>query len=566
MQRPFAQLPIPDKCSRTLGRSAADIQLSRPAPEVVELERYRQSPAPDASPPSTRSSRGRLARLNTRISRGERTSRCGPLKSRAALLQRTTTFLKEKAHDRTQEGGGAAQRLPRRGPAAYRSGARRRTRDRQDHAVGGRDRRRPRARRRGARGARRRGRGPALLRRADRSRRRARSRRRSRRRSGRRWRSRCCGAAQPEGAPPQPHAIGLGLRNALAAAGPTLVAVDDIQWLDAPSAEALAFAAGVCMTRRSASCSPAGPVRRPCSTALERGALERVHVGSLGVRATRRLLAERLGLEVEPPCCRGSSTPRSATRCSRWRSAGCGGGRRGRGFAGPARGRGTARHARQPGAVALPGGCCSRSRSARPARGRARGDRARGRGARRGASRRRRRAVRAAHPSLAAVARANARPREKRELHRLLAELTREPEQRALHLALATAEPDEALAAGGEPRGRSGGRARRAAGGGRARRTGVAPHAGGGRDRSRDTPRAAALRPAATSRPRAAALRRRRPHARSGWRLSPGGDTPASGGASPAATRRGRRVVVRWRPRPARRALPHPRGLPRGRG
>ena len=48
--------------------------------------------------------------------------------------------------------------------------------------------------------------------------------------------------------------------------------------------------------------------------------------------------------------------------------------------------------------------------------------------------------VRAAHPLLAAAARANARPRERRELHRLLAELTREPEQRALHLALATAD------------------------------------------------------------------------------------------------------------------------------
>ena len=105
----------------------------------------------------------------------------------------------------------------------------------------------------------------------------------------------------PEGAPPQPHAIGLGLRNALAAAGPTLVAIDDLQWLDAPSAEALAFAA------RRLQDEPVGFLlaRRPgeptvLERALERGALERVHVGPLGVRATRRLLAERLGLELAP--------------------------------------------------------------------------------------------------------------------------------------------------------------------------------------------------------------------------------------------------------------------------
>src|SRR5262245_6392476 len=43
--------------------------------------------------------------------------------------------------------------------------------------------------------------------------------------------------------PPLPHAIGLGLRNTLAACAPVLVAIDDIQWLDPASADALAFAA-----------------------------------------------------------------------------------------------------------------------------------------------------------------------------------------------------------------------------------------------------------------------------------------------------------------------------------
>src|SRR5512132_2446902 len=51
--------------------------------------------------------------------------------------------------------------------------------------------------------------------------------------------------AEPTGAPPRPDAIALGLLNglrALAAEQPVLVAIDDVQWLDAPSADALTFA------------------------------------------------------------------------------------------------------------------------------------------------------------------------------------------------------------------------------------------------------------------------------------------------------------------------------------
>ena len=66
---------------------------------------------------------------------------------------------------------------------------------------------------------------------------------------------------EPDGAAPEPHAIGLALRGALAAARPVLVAIDDVQSLDAPSAEALAFAArrlidvpvGFLLARRPAS-------------------------------------------------------------------------------------------------------------------------------------------------------------------------------------------------------------------------------------------------------------------------------------------------------------------------
>jgi hypothetical protein len=79
--------------------------------------------------------------------------------------------------------------------------------------------------------------------------------------------------AAPTGSAPGEHAIAVGLLSALralAARGPVIVAIDDLQWLDRPSAEALAFAArrldgaavGFLLTTR-----PTGP------SALE-GALE----------------------------------------------------------------------------------------------------------------------------------------------------------------------------------------------------------------------------------------------------------------------------------------------------
>src|SRR4051794_15711832 len=46
--------------------------------------------------------------------------------------------------------------------------------------------------------------------------------------------------------PPEPHAIAVGLRNGLRLLGaeqPLLIAIDDLQWIDPPSADALVFAA-----------------------------------------------------------------------------------------------------------------------------------------------------------------------------------------------------------------------------------------------------------------------------------------------------------------------------------
>lgn len=100
----------------------------------------------------------------------------------------------------------------------------------------------------------------------------------------------------------QPHAIALGVLNlfrSLAADRPLLVAVDDIQWADAASTDALAFA-----LRRSA----AEPIRvllsrrmgraTPIEAAIGRQATLDLVVGGLSLGAVRRLLATRLGLRL----------------------------------------------------------------------------------------------------------------------------------------------------------------------------------------------------------------------------------------------------------------------------
>ena len=264
--------------------------------------------------------------------------------------------------------------------------------------------------------------------------------------------------AEPTDVPPRQHAIDLGLLNGLrtlAAGGPVLVAIDDVQWLDRPSADALAFAArrfedepvGFLLARR--------PGRRSAlERALERRVLERLEVGPLSFGATRRLLSERLGLSLSRQLLRrivestlgnplfalevgrtlvehgppeiGEDIPvpdavedMLGTRVAR--------------LSGPAR--------RLLLAVALSGGLRMAELAAV---GDAEvvedavdaglllvdGDR-----------------VRASHPLLAAAAQKRSRPRERRELHLALAGVVADEELGALHLALATERPDAELAA-----------------------------------------------------------------------------------------------------------------------
>jgi DNA-binding CsgD family transcriptional regulator len=108
--------------------------------------------------------------------------------------------------------------------------------------------------------------------------------------------------AESTGTPPEAHAIAIGLLNvlrSLAAHGPLLVAVDDIQWLDEASGDVLAFAA----RRLEAEAVAFLLSRRPGpSSAVERAlgerASRRLEVGPLSIGATRRMLSERLGLSL----------------------------------------------------------------------------------------------------------------------------------------------------------------------------------------------------------------------------------------------------------------------------
>jgi DNA-binding CsgD family transcriptional regulator len=108
--------------------------------------------------------------------------------------------------------------------------------------------------------------------------------------------------AEPTRQPPEPRAIGLGFLNALstlALSEPVLVAVDDVQWLDPASTEAVAFVARRLYPQ---------PIRfllakrAQSSSVLERALGPRgllgVEVGPLSLGTTRRLLSERLGLSL----------------------------------------------------------------------------------------------------------------------------------------------------------------------------------------------------------------------------------------------------------------------------
>jgi AAA ATPase domain len=111
--------------------------------------------------------------------------------------------------------------------------------------------------------------------------------------------------AEPAAEPVPPAVIALallGVVRGLAARTPVLVAMDDLQWLDPPSIDSLVFVARRLEGARVAFLL----ARRPggagaLEAVLARNAIERMQVGPLSLGAVRRMLFERLGLTVSRP-------------------------------------------------------------------------------------------------------------------------------------------------------------------------------------------------------------------------------------------------------------------------
>ena len=113
------------------------------------------------------------------------------------------------------------------------------------------------------------------------------------------------------GHPPEPRVIAAGFRSAvtvLARAGPVLLVIDDVQWLDAPTQAAVGFAVrrladepvGLLCAQRTS--RPGEDL--PLELAAGRPGAEVVPVGGLSLGALHRLLRQRLGTAFAHPTLR----------------------------------------------------------------------------------------------------------------------------------------------------------------------------------------------------------------------------------------------------------------------
>jgi DNA-binding CsgD family transcriptional regulator len=260
------------------------------------------------------------------------------------------------------------------------------------------------------------------------------------------------------GAAPDQQAVALATLaalRALARAGPLVVAVDDVQWLDRPTAAVLAFAArrladepvGLLLSQRTAGAAPA-------PLGLDRAAdrLDRLELTPLSLGAVQRLLQRRLGWVPSRPVLHhvhelSGGNPFFALELGRAVQAGTLElqpgerlpvtlealvGARLEGLS-PVTRRGLAAAAAmgQP-TLAVVGAVAGEDALAQA-------ERARIVDVRDGV-------VRFTHPLLASGAYAAADPATRRALHSAIAELVTEPEERARHLALAATGPDAAVA------------------------------------------------------------------------------------------------------------------------
>ena len=258
-----------------------------------------------------------------------------------------------------------------------------------------------------------------------------------------------------------PRAIGLAVLDslkALSADEPVLVAVDDFQWLDRPSARTLLFALRRLEDERVGALVTVRAGARELDRGLASGAAERLSVGPLAPAALFQVVKRRLGLELSRPqltqlCEMTAGNPFFALEIGRELA-----------LAPPAPGR----------PLPIPGGLREvvgerlarlppvsldvlllAAALARPTLGAltsAHGERAKvldglEHAARAGVVELGTERVRFSHPLLASVCYEDATPWRRREAHARLAAVVADEEERARHLALAAEGPNTAVAA-----------------------------------------------------------------------------------------------------------------------
>ncbi len=263
---------------------------------------------------------------------------------------------------------------------------------------------------------------------------------------------------EPGETPPGPRAVATGLLSALrelVAQQPVLVAIDDIQWLDSASAEAVSFAARrldqepvrFFLTRRAGEQAALEQLFTP-------GTLAQLQLTGLSLGAVRSILSKRLGLHLRPRVLRqifeaSGGNPLFALELGQPLAE------RGQpdvgdelpvpkavaDLVGDRVARLSSEVRRVLLAVALSPGV--RRQQLDKLASSATVEEAIARGVLTVAGNR----VRATHPLLATAARGGASDTEQRLLHRELAELVDDPERAAHHLALAADQPDTHLAA-----------------------------------------------------------------------------------------------------------------------
>ena len=273
-------------------------------------------------------------------------------------------------------------------------------------------------------------------------------------------------ATADESAPARTTATALvSLLTAVAEREPVLLALDDVQWLDPASEEALAFAVrrlppqlSLLVARRG---EPGAELPLGLARALPEDRVERVAPAPLSLAALHELVKKsRRAVAVAPaarPARRGvgrqpvlrardGARVRESSRRPRPRRA----------APRSSQHRGARRRARRPAVRRLRGR--SRWPPRRPRTRRRRSSPMRSEASWTSARRSveaeeagvltvERDRIRFSHPLLASVIYGSASHERRRQLHKRLAVVVSDPEQRARHLALSTTEPDEATAA-----------------------------------------------------------------------------------------------------------------------